>query len=136
MKTLQSCLVPLLLMVLFSACGTLAPNGAYTSKVLYDADVSITTSYNVLHTFVTWERDNRAALAKLPQVTQAADNVRANARAWLSSAIALRETYAANPTKNGEQALTAALAILRAATTEAAKYLVAPATSPAITSLP
>lgn len=123
MKTIKLFLLPVLLLVL-AACGSLAPNGAYKDKVLYDADLTITTAYDVMHTFVKWEFDNRPALKAVPEVTRAADSIRTNARKWLSSAIALRETYAANPNEANRDNLATALGLLRTAMTEATKYLV------------
>lgn len=128
MKKLQTVLMPVLLLALV-ACGTLAPGGAYKDKTLYDADMAITTGYDVLHNFVTWEYQNRAALQTFPAITQAADNVRANARTWISSAIALREAYAANPIKDNADKLQAAIDIIRSAMTEATKYLVQTSTT-------
>lgn len=123
MKQIQTFILPILLLAL-AACGTLAPGGAYKDKTLYDADVAITTGYDVLHNFVTWEYQNRGALKTFPDITKAADNVRANARTWISSAIALREAYAANPIKDNADKLQASIDIIRAAMTEATKYLV------------
>lgn len=123
MQKLKVALLPILLFAL-AACGTLAPGGAYKDKTLYDADLAITTGYDVLHSFVTWEYQNRGALKTFPDITKAADNVRANARTWISSAIALREAYAANPIKDNADKLQASIDIIRAAMTEATKYLV------------
>ena len=128
MKLLPKVLIPIALLAL-AACGTLAPGGAYKDKVLYNADLTITTSYDVLHTFVIWEQNNRPVLHAFPEVTKAADYVRANARQWLSSAIALRETYAANPTSENLAGLNKALNVLRTAMTEATKYLIQTQTS-------
>lgn len=115
-------LIPFMLLTLV-ACGTLAPGGAYKDKVLYSADLTIATSYDLLHTFVTWEYQNRPALKAVPQVTQVADNIRANARQWFGSAIALRDAYAANPTSDTLSKLNAALEILRTAMNQAVQYL-------------
>lgn len=123
MKQIQTFILPILLLAL-AACSTLAPSGAYKDKTLYDADLAITTGYDVLHSFVTWEYQNRGALKTFPDITKVADNVRANARTWISSAIALREAYAANPIKDNADKLQASIDIIRAAMTEATKYLV------------
>lgn len=123
MTKLKLFLIPFVLLTLV-ACGTLAPGGAYQDKVLYSADLTIATSYDLVHSFVTWEYNNRASLAAMPQVTQAADNIRRNARQWFGSAIALRDAYAANPTSDTLSKLNAALEILRTAMNEAVKYFV------------
>ena len=135
--------IPLLLVAValtFSACATsLAPSGAYTDKTLYDADPVISTSYSVLHSFVTFEYTNRATLQAANPTTAvaikaAADNVRLNSRAWIASAMALRDAYKANPTTDGASKLTAAIAILQTALSQATQYLVQ--TEPAATATP
>lgn len=123
MNKIKLFLLPFVLLTLV-ACGTLAPGGAYKDKVLYSADLTIATSYDLVHSFVTWEYNNRPSLKAMPQVTAAADNIRANARQWFGSAIALRDAYAANPTSDTLSKLNAALEILRTAMNEAVKYFV------------
>jgi hypothetical protein len=121
----------------FAGCATsLAPSGAYTDKTLYDADLVISTSYDVLHAFVTFEYTNRATLeaanpATAATIKAAADNVRLHSREWLNSAIALEAAYKANPTTDNATKLTAAIAILQAALSEATKYLVQTTPAPA-----
>lgn len=122
---------------LLPGCGTLDPSGVYNKDLtLYRADAVITSSYSVLHEFVLFEYQNRALLASQPEVKQAADNVRLHARDWISSAIDLREAYAANPTSDNQSKLKAAIAILSTALTEATKYLNAgtPAAAPTVAS--
>lgn len=110
--------------LLFSGCGTLSPDGPYKKdKLLYEADVTITTSYQVLRQFVTWEYNNREGLRGTPEIKAAADGVRANSKGWIASAIKIREAYAAAPTTENAQALTKAIGVLRAALTEATRYL-------------
>ncbi len=131
MKTIASLLVALCAFA-FAACGTLEKTGPYQGDdVLYRADVTITTSYQALHGFVTWEYENRAALAGQPQIRHAADQVRQNAEKWTNSAIALREAYAANPTPETKASLVKALGVLQAAMSEATKYLTLPPAQPA-----
>lgn len=111
--------------VVLTGCGTLDPGGSYKGdEILYRADVAITTSYNVLHTFVQFEYENRALLASQPEVKKAADNVRLHAKEWITSAIALREAYAANPTPENRKSLETAISVLRTALNEATKYLI------------
>lgn len=119
-------LFTVLIALVLSACGTLDKTGAYQGDdILYKADLTITTSYQVLHGFVQWEYQNRGLLTDQPTIKQAADQVRKNAQTWIGSAIALREAYAANPTPETRQSLTSALLILQAAMNEATKYLAA-----------
>jgi hypothetical protein len=118
----------LALFVAFAApgCRTLSPDGPYAGdEILYSADETIVASYDLLHTFVKWEYENRAALASKPEIKRAADHVRANAQQWIASAIALREAYALSPTAESRRSLKGALAVLRAALTEAVKYMAA-----------
>lgn len=122
MKTI---LMMVLGVTMLAGCGTLDPAGPYKGdKVLYDADGAITSSYELLHAFVKWEADRRPALASLPEVTKYADYVRANSKAWVRSAIALRDAYAADPNKD-PVALQRALAVLREAAAQSAQYLLA-----------
>lgn len=120
-------LLMVLLVPLFglSACATrLAPGGVYNGDTfLYNADKTITSSYDVLHTFVKWEHDNRASLAKWPEIKRTADTVRVNADKWISSATALREAYAAEPSATNKEKLTTSLRVLRAALAESTRYL-------------
>lgn len=118
----------LMMVALFLApgCGSLSPDGPYAGdEILYTADQTIVTSYDLLHTFVTWEYENRAALASQPEIKRAADHVRANAPQWIASASALREAYAANPTPETRRSLQGAIGVLRAALTEAVRYMAA-----------
>lgn len=105
-------------------CGTLDKSGAYQGdRVLYDADFAIASSYDLLHTFVKWEYENRGALAGKPEIRQAADRVRIEAPRWISSAIALRDAYKSSPTSANRDAIQKALDVLRAAIREATQYL-------------
>lgn len=123
MKYLKT-LFALVALSLFTGCGTLQPSGSYKGdKILYTADQSITGAYDTFQAFVAWELANRSALAQWPEITQAADLVRANAEQWINSAIAMREAYKANPSETNADNLKKALAILRAGLSQAAVYL-------------
>lgn len=129
-----------LLIFPLSGCGTLDKTGVYgdgavatapggvaatnvnAGKVLYDADSAITTGYSLMSGFVLWEYQNRAALLVNPSIKQAADVVRANGAKWISSAIALRDTYATNSTPANLLGLQQALALITAGTSEIGKY--------------
>jgi len=112
----------------------LAPGGAYSTTnaagvvsqdtALYAADKTIVESYDVLHAFVKFEFENRAALkVAAPAVNQAANNVRANARKWTDSAIALRDAYAVNPTPENRDKLNDAVRVLREAIVQAQQFV-------------
>lgn len=112
--------------VLQTGCGTLNPSGVYAGdKALYDADLTLATSYELLHSFVSFEYDNRAALAGTPEVKQYADKIRAGAQQWFASAIALRDAYKTNPGDATKTALQQSIDVLREATVQATKYLAA-----------
>jgi len=129
-----------------SGCGTLdkgtpdkpSPYGGVTAtgemktpdRVLYDADFAIATSYSTIRNFVKWELDNRAALASTPGVKKAADRLRAGAKEWFKSAVAVRDAYAANPTAENRSALQKALDVLQQAVLEANRYIVAQPLTP------
>jgi len=122
----------------FQGCGTLAPGTAEhpspyggvdatgamktPDRILYDADLAIATAYDALHGFVTFELQNRAALASTPAIKQAADKIRAGAPKWFASAIAVRDAYAGNPSTENRTALQRALDILQQAISEANRY--------------
>lgn len=102
----------------------LDPAGTYQGdKTLYNADRTIAESYDVMHSFVKFEYDNRAALQGSPEIGKAADNIRANAQRWIKSAIALRDAYATSPTPEGRSKLDDAIRVLRQAITEAGAYM-------------
>lgn len=130
MKRIFPLLILPVLMFLLSACGTLNKTGVYQSdKFLYDVELAIPTAYDVIHAFVTWEKNNRPALAKHPEITNAADIMRANSPRWFASANALHDTYKANPTDANKSALQLVLDELRTAMTEATGYMVQSATT-------
>lgn len=116
-------LIPVLVLGL-TACKPLDPAGVYHGdQVLHSSELTITTSYEVIHAYVTWEKDNRAALARWPEIKQSADAMRKNAKQWFATANALHDAYAANPTPENRDALNTAIAVLRAALNEAAGYM-------------
>lgn len=101
----------------------LDPAGVYAGdKILYTADVTITGAYDTFDTFTKWEFDNRAALSKWPEVKNAADYVRANAKAWIDNATNVRELYRNFPTPENRDSLKTALVVLRAALDQASAY--------------
>lgn len=106
---------------------TLAPGGAYTQVggggiVGYNTDLSITTSKDVIEVFLTWEKSNRAALVKTPEVRVYADKLRAEAPAWIKSAVALSDAYKANPTTENLNAFNASMSVIQAAVGQAQQY--------------
>lgn len=109
-----------------SGCGTLNKDGVYKGdKVLYDADLMLTTSYDVIHQFVTFEEANRAALAGTPAIKAAADSLRDKAPAAFKSAYAARDTYVASKGKEVASAFQTALDVIRSLAVEATKQMAA-----------
>lgn len=105
-------------------CAGLDPAGPYKGdKMLYDADLVIDGSYAVIDGFVKWEERNHPLLKSRPEITKYADKVRTEGPRWFDSAFALRDAYVAAPTPENGAALQKAVAVLRAAMTEAAAYL-------------
>jgi hypothetical protein len=120
MKTL-----PLLaLLLLMTACAKLDPAGPYQGdRVLYNADNTIVTADSVFKSFMKWEYDNRAALAKYPDIRKAADKIRAGNRLWLATAIQARDNYKLIRNTTSERALTDAVQVLTTQFLDAQKYL-------------
>ena len=116
-------LLATLALLAITGCASLDPAGPYAGdKVLYDADGAIASSYELMHAFVKWEYERRTALKDVPAITTYADYIRANSKQWIRSAIAMRDAYAASPTKDPAE-LYRALAVLREAATQSAQYL-------------
>ena len=122
-----------LLGVALVGCGTLDPSGPYKGdKVLYSTDLSLATSYDVLHGFVQWEWQNRAALASIPGLHAAADSVRGEAPGWFGRALALRDAYQGDPSAANRAALDKGLAVLEAAVSQAVAWMATNSVAPAL----
>lgn len=106
------------------ACRTLDPTGVYAGdQFLYESELAIVTSYDVVKTFLTWEKANRATLGKWPEIRKAADRLRLDYKRWHDSALALHDVYAAQPTAENRNNLSTAVALLRTALAESQKYM-------------
>lgn len=115
---------------LLCGCRTrLAPGGPYTDPILYHADHTIISAQAALESFVKWEYQNRALLRDNKDITKAADYIRRNARLWINSAIAMRDTYAASPTGENKDKLQLVLDMLLKAVTEAQQYIITTSTA-------
>jgi endonuclease IV len=114
----------LLTLVAAPGCRNLATDGVYQNdQFLYQAELSTDTSYQLIHAYVSWESENRDALKQWPEIKASADNMRQNSPQWFASAFALHDAYLANPTPDNQQAYQKAINVLRAALTEASKYM-------------
>jgi hypothetical protein len=94
-------------------------------RVLFDMDLVLATSYDVLDNFLKWELANRAALAGSPEIKKAADKIRLEAPKAFKSAVAIRDAYQQNPSVQTRSDLTRALDVLHAMIAETIKYRVA-----------
>lgn len=114
-----------LLSLFTSGCGhVLDKSGPYAGdQILYSADQTIATTYDVLDAFLAWERANEAFVSA--DVHQAAEDLRKSAPGWFQSATTLRAAYALDPTPENRLKLQNALGILRAALNEATRYMIA-----------
>jgi hypothetical protein len=115
-----ACLAPLT----FTGCGTLDPAGVYQGdKVLYDADILISTSYDTVHAFVLWEFNNRATLASMPEIRKTADAMRIQYPIAHKAALNARSAYLSSKSAPNATMLSQALAVLRQTMTTASQYL-------------
>jgi hypothetical protein len=123
-KIIQTPLILLFAALALIGCRSLDPAGPYKGdSKLYAQDVGIRAAYDTIHTFVTWESQNRAALKSNPDIKKAADVMRKNTPKWMTTAIALRDAYASVPSTANLAALQQSLAVLKAAMTEASQYM-------------
>jgi len=86
---------------------------------LYLADQAIVAAADALDQFTRWEYEHRQALAPWPEIRRTADYIRANARSWIESAMAIRSAYAAAPTDQNRAALQRALRTINEAVSQA-----------------
>lgn len=123
MKTIiQMLILATALVVAGCQSRTLDPAGPYGSnQALYEADLAITSSYEVTSAFLRFERANRATMPAA--AVQFADRLRVEYPKYHSSALALRDAYAAAPTAASHAALKRTLLLLTTAMTEAAKHM-------------
>lgn len=113
-----------ILTMLLAGCGTLDKSGPYKGdNLLYQSEMLTVTAKAVLDTYVSWEYQNRATLAHLPNVKASADNIRKNAKKWFSTAAALHDAYKTDPSAPNKAALSTVLDVLRAAVAEASNYM-------------
>ena len=117
-----------LLLALLTGCATrlenttLKPSPYGGDAYLYRADQIIVLSYSELDEFVKWEKNFRP-LINNPKVKTHADYVRANAKKWVSSAIALREAYSKTPDANVQDELQAILDVITTAINQSLTYM-------------
>src|SRR3954468_15140403 len=121
---MKNILILICALALTACTSTLPQSGPYQGdKVLYDADQTIATAYTALDVFVTWEKQNAAALSSQPQIHGAAERIRKGAKEWFRSAIVTRDAYAKDRTTENRSAFLHATDVIQAALNEAAGYL-------------
>lgn len=110
--------------LIFDGCSHLAADGPYKGDAtLYAADKAITESKSLFDTFLKFEKSNRELLRQWPEIKTSADEIRANGKRWVLTAMALRDAYAITPSAENKAALEKAISVIRAALTESAQYL-------------
>jgi hypothetical protein len=119
-------LLPMLMLaMLFAGCQTtLDSGGPYgDDKILFRAEQAIVETADAMDTFLKWEHDNQVILASRPEIKKYADVVRVDGRVWIESAMALRDTYKANPTTDNKAKLQTSIALLRTMLSEIAIHM-------------
>lgn len=107
-----------------AGCGTLAPQGAYNGdKILYVADQTEVAAYSAVHAFVSFEYDNRAALAAHSEIKATADHVRMIAPKLFVDYDTARGLYLAVHSADSQAGLAAAIAPLQTLVTQSASFL-------------
>lgn len=116
-------LIPLLFL---AACSTVTTDGPYKGDTfLYHVDKTIKSAYVITDEFLKLEMGLRLADHPLPpEVTQAADKIRADFPRWLASAKAFRDAYLANPNQENKNALMKSLDMLQLLSNQALQYLI------------
>ena len=127
MRTILQFITPVILAgFIGTGCATkMAPEGVYNSdSVLYNADLAITTSYDVIQTFVIWEYSHRDILLQYPEIKSTADKIRREAPGIINSAMSIRDQYAKEPNVDNRLALGNILTLLRKTAFEATRQLI------------
>lgn len=123
-KTVVAAVLALVVLVAVG-CRSLAPGGVYDGdKLLYESEVTIVTSYNLVDAYLKWEADNEVLLRKWPEIHQSAQKLRTEFPQWYNSANALHDAYEATRDVETGKKLATTVALLRAALNEAALYMV------------
>ena len=123
MNTLR--LFALIAAVAFSiGCRTLEVPGEYNGdKVLFQAETTIVTSYELVDSFTKWEFENRELLKPWPEINGYANYLRQNYPGWHATANALRDAYKLNRDDATKSELQRTLALLREALLQASAHM-------------
>lgn len=122
MKRLIAIILPLLCLIGFVACkASLDKSGVYAQPggggmFLFTVDKTLVDSKETLNAFVSWEFAHHAQVASTwPAISQAADNIRANAPSWFADALELRGVYVTASTLVNSNALNARVQLIQTA---------------------
>lgn len=110
-----------------SSCNSagLDKSGPYAGdQVLYSADQSVATAYDVIDLFLSYDLANKATVSASAHAF--AEKLRAQAPGWFKSYTNVRQAYVASPTPDNRLQLTNALAVLTAAVAEARTHIAEP----------
>lgn len=118
-------LLLLFALVALPGCGTLAPSGPYAgNKVVYQADLTLATAYDIVDGFLVWELAHRGKPECPASVTAAADQVRLKAPAAFAAALNARDVYAQASNSANQSALMTALTTLQGFVAIANQYII------------
>ena len=106
------------LCLVLAGCATLDPG---QDPVAVRAEQTTVIAFDVLDTFVNWERTNEFLVG--PDVNRFADEIRRQAPVWLTAARELTKTYKANRTPANKANLLTALAVLETAMSQAQRVM-------------
>lgn len=108
----------------FAGCRGLDPAGVYAGdQFLHASELTIVTSYDVTRQFLKWEKANRVALERWPEIRRTADLLRTEYPAWHTAAVALHDVYKGDPSTANRSRFETALAMLQSALNQAAAML-------------
>jgi hypothetical protein len=74
---------------------TLAPGGAYSDPIIFQADKSIDQAVTAMDGFIAWQSANSAYLAQWPEIAALAKSISTNEAQWVRDAYAARDAYIA-----------------------------------------
>ena len=125
MRHLSKLIACMLVLIGPLGCKTqLETPGVYNGdRVLYDADLTITTAFTLIDSVLLWESNNRELLSAIPEIRKACDKIRIKAPPVLQAAINARDAYSENRTTENRLTLDGALSLARSVATDAAAIL-------------
>jgi len=96
---LAACLLCMFAALYVTGCKTgsvtLAPGGAYSDPIVFQADKSIDQAITAMDGFIAWQSANAAYLAQWPEIATLAKSIHDNEATWVKDAYAARDAYIA-----------------------------------------